>query len=698
MARKNVIKLEDTDNAAPHFIQQWILRGLVCLGGYKHWIGKNGLTNDDIARAIEMDILIEIPVNRDYPQPVLAELKARLIKLEENGVNNDKPIELAHNIGKLQKLVSLNATECTILEFCVLLHSEDVLEQTMELFGSLSNAKLCQILSVLLDLPRQDVQKALSTHGQLFQTGLVRVDMAQSLAMRNKLDLLGNGFTERMLSSEEEPILLFMHSFFQAPAAQLALADYAHIEPGLRTLLPYLRHALGNASNGVNVFIYGSPGTGKTQLARVLANEIGASLFEVSSEDSDRDPINGEGRLRALRAAQTVLANKRCMIVFDETEDVFADGSGIFGKKSTAQTRKAWINRMLEENPVPCLWLSNSVDEIDPAFIRRFDIVLELNVPNKSQRAGIIKSLGGELLSDANINQLADVEQLSPAVVSRAVRVVKAIRSNLACEDTSTAVTRLIDSTLVAQSHAPIKLRNANQRPDFYDTAYVNADVCLEQMASGIAAAGSARLCLYGPPGTGKSAFGGWLADKLEKPLLVRKVSDIVSSYVGETEKNLARAFREAEIENGVLLLDEVDSFLQDRRRANRNWEVTEVNEMLMQMEAFGGVFVASTNLMEGLDQAALRRFDLKVKFGYLQPEQAWQLFLRHAEALHLPVDEISRDAFDRKFKVLTPGDFAALARQSRFRPIKTASDMLRALEAECALKEDGQRQAIGFR
>jgi SpoVK/Ycf46/Vps4 family AAA+-type ATPase len=91
---------------------------------------------------------------------------------------------------------------------------------------------------------------------------------------------------------------------------------------------------------------------------------------------------------------------------------------------------------------------------------------------------------------------------------------------------------------------------------------------------------------------------------------------------LGETEQNLARMFQDAAADNVVLLLDEADSFLQDRRGAERSWEVSQVNEMLTQMETFQGVFVASTNLMESLDQASLRRFDIKVKFDFLGRDQ----------------------------------------------------------------------------
>lgn len=91
--------------------------------------------------------------------------------------------------------------------------------------------------------------------------------------------------------------------------------------------------------------------------------------------------------------------------------------------------------------------------------------------------------------------------------------------------------------------------------------------------------------------------------------------------WVGGTEQNIANAFREAAREKAVLLIDDVDGFLLDRRTASHSWEITGVNEMLTQMETFDGVFIASTNLVDNLDQATLRRFDLKAKLDFLQAD-----------------------------------------------------------------------------
>ncbi|MFW1806228.1 AAA family ATPase, partial [Acinetobacter baumannii] len=92
----------------------------------------------------------------------------------------------------------------------------------------------------------------------------------------------------------------------------------------------------------------------------------------------------------------------------------------------------------------------------------------------------------------------------------------------------------------------------------------------------------------------GKTAFAKWLSERINRPLLIKRGSDLISAWVGETEKNLAKAFQEAEEMQAVLLLDEVDGLLQDRRQATRSWEVSQVNEFLVQMESFNGVMVAT--------------------------------------------------------------------------------------------------------
>ncbi len=107
-------------------------------------------------------------------------------------------------------------------------------------------------------------------------------------------------------------------------------------------------------------------------------------------------------------------------------------------------------------------------------------------------------------------------------------------------------------------------------------------------------------------------------------------------------------------------------------------------------------MFIASTNLMDGLDQAARRRFDLKVKFDFLQPQQAWALLCAQCERMQLPAPSDAERAQLARLHSLTPGDFAVVVRQSRFRPVRSAASLIAALEAECAVKQ-GAGRSMGF-
>ena len=156
--------------------------------------------------------------------------------------------------------------------------------------------------------------------------------------------------------------------------------------------------------------------------------------------------------------------------------------------------------------------------------------------------------------------------------------------------------------------------------------------------------------------------------------------------------------FREAGREQAVLLLDEADSFLRDRRGARQAWELTQVNEMLMQMEAFQGIFIASTNLMDSLDEASLRRFDAKVRFGYLDAAQARAMFAALSGSLGLSDDPADADALAllRTASHLTPGDFASVARGARLHTLKTRRELAALLIQACQFKRKDSR-AMGF-
>ena len=223
------------------------------------------------------------------------------------------------------------------------------------------------------------------------------------------------------------------------------------------------------------------------------------------------------------------------------------------------------------------------------------------------------------------------------------------------------------------------------------DLDLYEADLSIAALAERLAAPGApadVSLLLTGPPGTGKTALAAYLAERLDRPLAVKRVSDLFSAWVGETEARIAAAFAEARETGAVLLFDEADSLLLDRADAQRSWEVAQVNEMLTWMDSHPLPFIAATNHPRRLDPAALRRFVFKVELKPLSPAPAARAFARFFGR--------AAPAGLARVAGLTPGDFAVVARQLRYRGAATPAEILALLEAEAEAKPEPSGR-IGF-
>ncbi|WP_291936234.1 AAA family ATPase [Limnohabitans sp.] len=693
---------EDADNS---IIRLWVLRILVLLKGDRFFITRYGFEDTDLARWLGLMTPVTDEEEGEEAHPTQVKIRVTLARLlaqaERRAHQMHVPATLAGNVARIAALVGLSDVESRVLEFAMLIKGDVHLSQATAHVKNLDSQRLYQVMATILDKDPVAIRQALRSEGLLSKTGLVVVDVQANHALDCKLDLLSDKLPHRLIENDLQPTDWLKDMIVPSGPGHLDFEDYAHCAKALQVLRPYLRQALTQNQRGVNVLLYGPPGTGKTQLAKLLAKDMGCELFEVTTEDEDEEPISGRKRIKALSATHSLFAQRQALVMFDEIEDAFNNPESdepSFGhrRRSPGQT-KGWINRLLENNHLPTVWIGNSLMGMDAAFIRRFDVVLEMPVPPQAQRERIIRNASCGLLSDAAVKRIAQSEVLAPAVVTRTSRVIQSIATQLPEGQVIPALEQLINQTLQAQSHPTLARHNPHSLPEVYDPTFVNTDTDLLAMAAQLRQHQTGRICLYGPPGTGKTAYGRWLAQELGKPLHVKRASDLISMWVGETEKNLAKAFAQAEEADALLLIDEVDTFLQNREGAQRSWEVSQVNEMLTQMESFGGVFIASTNLMAGLDSAALRRFDLKLKFDYLQTPQALQLLQRHCQHMGLseptPQDRQALAALGQ----LTPGDYAAVVRQSRLRPIQSASHMVQALAEECALKPGAKTRSIGF-
>ena len=636
------------------------------------------------------------------------------------------------NIDSLASLLQLNRAERALLLYGTLARYQRDLRSLLVEFKVNNAPEAYAAIADVAGVKAPEVADALRPGSRLERIGMVE----NLISEHNITDL-----ADLMKVSEKLPPVLMrkyrdhseLMAVFTRPATRslLGLADFAFVQDDAQVLVSLLRQAVAGKEPGVNVLLYGPPGTGKTELAKVVAQAAGLDLFEVEYADQGGHSLSGRDRYRSLQIAQVFLkGSMHSALLFDEVEDVFppisseaaqlmARSDQLIAPNSGSVSGKAWVNQILESNPVPTLWVTNRIEQIDPAFRRRFAYHLELRSPPPGAREGIVrKTLEGVQVSDAFVARLTARKGLTPAQIRTAVRFARLASAPDKTMDAQVdgagmqailagGRPALMESLIERQlKNADVALGNKAQASGrrsvtTYDLAMLNVESRFEiaRIVQALKARGHGSLCFYGPPGTGKTALAEHIAQALEQPLLIKQASDLMSKYVGETEQHMAAMFREAELEKAVLLLDEADSFLQDRRGAQRTYEVTEVNEMLQGMERYAGIFICTTNLLETLDQAALRRFTFKIKFMPLTREQREAMFV--TEALAGDASLLS-EALQKRLVQLTqlcPGDFAAVKRQAVILDAELpAEEFLAQLEAEHRIKpEVREERGIGF-
>lgn len=291
---------------------------------------------------------------------------------------------------------------------------------------------------------------------------------------------------------------------------------------------------------------------------------------------------------------------------------------------------------------------------------------------------------------------VSSASDLTPAVLERGVNFASAVVVPTGSDAWRKTAIEAINGTLRSQRFTTIKVNDPALLPNFYDIEFINTDADLQALANNLEAAESSRICLYGPPGTGKTAFAKWAAESLGCSLSRVNASDLLSSFLGETEHNIRDAFESAERTGSILLFDEIDSFLFSRDRARHSWEVSQVNEFLAQLESFSGRLFATTNYEKILDHAALRRFDLKVRFDYLKAEQVESLLCACCDELDIEAPSSNDLLRLNSVANLALGDFATVLRQSKFTGLSTVQKLIDSLMAECSIKQD-TKQSIGF-
>lgn len=610
----------------------------------------------------------------------------RLLEELRTGPGTGEENTLRVNAARVGQHFGLSDLETGILEFFASYHSFDMFEHVVDGALQTQEVTLPFLVAQFVAGDHTAVRGALRPDARLRATGLLQTD-GRNWSRQSIPYTVSPRLAAALLADFDDIEELVRLLFPPALPPEAEWSDFADMGDSADIMRKLLRNALEQGTPGVNILLYGPPGTGKTEFCKVLTRELGANLRAVGeADDCGDEPSRGE-RLAELGIAGRMLSARRdTVLLLDEMEDLFGGGPvSLFFRQE--RTSKVFANRLLETNPVPTLWTTNSIETCDPAFLRRMTFSAEMRQP-----AGRIRKRIWQRLADrhaptedaAVLTALAEVHDQPPALVADAMRVARACGGGI--------------ETFKQVLGASAKLTNGGVAPPPqyhseapWDPALANTDISLALLETRLRSATQPprlSFCLDGPAGTGKSAWARHLARQLDLPVIEKRASDLLSMWVGGTEKAIARAFADARSEGALLIFDEADSLLADRRNASRQWEVSQVNEMLTWMESHPLPFVCTTNLAESLDPATQRRFTFRIRFDWLREDQLPLAWRAHFTA---PVPEQVR-ALDR----LAPGDFANVARRMRALGQEDSASIMSELRREDEAKE-GKARPIGF-
>jgi SpoVK/Ycf46/Vps4 family AAA+-type ATPase len=442
----------------------------------------------------------------------------------------------------------------------------------------------------------------------------------------------------------EEPQVSLLNVILD-PGAQRQVREIAELHGRYREVIAewHFERVLP-CGRGVILLLAGPPGTGKTLTAQALASHIKRPLLALSAADLPRD-AGADAALRDVFAEATL---RDAIVLVDECEALLGRGD----------PRRAAAFRALDEFEGIVVLTTNHPEQLDEGVERRILYHVPFEVPGPELRRQIWEV---HLPNEVPLQGEVDLEALATAydfaggtiknavlfAVNRAIAKdrVKPAMTMALLEEGCRAQLRYALEELTVRTTTPLRLKDivlpeeAHGRVAEILAAVRNHATVLNRWGFGekLVTGRGITVLFDGAPGTGKTYCAEIIAGELDRPLYRVNLPEVVSKWVGETEKHIRAVFQQARVSHAMLLFDEADSLFASRvtetRSSNDRYANMEVNLLLQEIERFPGVCILTTNSYGALDRALVRRIQYRVTFEEPDAKQRaliWETLCPH--------------------------------------------------------------------
>jgi SpoVK/Ycf46/Vps4 family AAA+-type ATPase len=645
----------------------------------------------DFTRTVfDMLVKIKTKYHKDINRHIENILAIRSLSLKDNDRS-----ETEKTAEKIKIIFNLNSNEIELCMFLFIINSydppEDFFLRHLKCDKYMGKKHLCNILNINM----QDINEIISS--TLVQNGLIEID---------KYDVCLSDDFLCMFQNPSAPVLS-KYFYKKVPKKTVRLQHHFVSNEQTEHILSMLRE---KPEFSTHILLYGKPGTGKTSYSCSLVKKLNVPCYEIA-QNSDNTSKN---RRAAITAALNMSnSGKGSVIIVDEADNILNTRHSWFMRGETQD--KGYLNQLLEKPGVRIIWICNSIDNIDDSVLRRFSFSLKFKQFNRKQRIRLFENIIRDnrvkrYFTHDDIKDLARKYNVNAGIIDLSVK--KALESNKKTKNGFIGALKIGLDSYMELINGSKKVCDADMIESAYSldgmNIHGNIDTVIDQVEkfsnhlveSQQCVVKNMNLLFYGPPGTGKSELARYIGNKLDREVISKRLSDILSPFVGMAEKNIRSAFDEAEREEAILVIDEADSLIFSRKKAIRSWESSQTNEFLTAMERFKGILICTTNMIKEIDNASIRRFNFKIKFDCLEPEG--NVIFYNKLLFPLIKTPINADIIKllRRIENLAPGDFKTVRDRFAFYPQEELGHQVfvEALTEEAEIKYNhNNKRCIGF-